>query len=162
MTPIRLFTLVRSIGIVSFLLFSVVFGHISFQWLCMTNNPQYMFLDYFKHVLYTADPAKLYENATGEWGCFPPIIYMIYYLLYHMTAFFGLTPEYWYDLMTVDQALTVFMYYTIFVAIAMFLSFQLWQKTSMLHMYQPIRKATVTALRFMTLTWRRAVLRWTG
>lgn len=130
MTPIRLFTLVSSIGIVSFLLFSVVFGHISFQWLCMTNNPQYMFLDYFKHVLYTADPAKLYENATREWGCFPPFIYMIYYLLYHMTSFLGLTPEHWRDLMAVEQALTVFMYYSIFVATSMLLSIQLWQKKS--------------------------------
>ena len=128
MTPIRLFTLVSSIGIVSFLLFSVVFGHISFQWLCMTNKPQYMFLDYFEHVLYTADPAKLYENATREWGCFPPFIYMIYYLLYHMTSFLGLTPEHWRDLMAVEQALTVFMYYSIFVATSMLLSIQLWQK----------------------------------
>ena len=126
----RVFTTISIVGIALFLLYSVTFGRISFDWLCMTNKPQYMFLDYFKHVLYTADPAKLYENATGEWGCFPPFIYMVYYLLYHMTAFLGLTPEYWYDLMAVDQALTVFMYYSIFVAIAMLLSIQLWQKKS--------------------------------
>lgn len=130
LTPMHLFTSISLFGTGLFLVYSVIFGHISFRWLCMANKPEYMFLDYFKHVLFTADPAHLYEKATGVWGCFPPFIYMVYHLMYRMTAYMGLTPEYWVDLMYVDEALTVFLYYSVFVAVAMLLAIQLRQKKS--------------------------------
>ena len=128
LTAMRVFVTVSNIGIVLFLLYSIVFGHISFQWMCMTNNTERSFLDYFKHLLFSADPTHLYENATGEWGCFPPFIYLLYSLMYNMTVFLGITPESWKELMLVDEALTVFIYYSVIVLVSMLLAIQLWQK----------------------------------
>lgn len=127
LTPMRLFTTISLIGIVLFVIYSIVFGHISFQWMVMTNETNYYFQDFFKHVLFTADPKNLYETATGVWGCFPPFVYILYFLFYRMTAYYGMTPENWRELIQVDVSVTVFIYYSIFVAIIMFLAIQLWQ-----------------------------------
>ena len=127
-TAMQIFLSISVMGSALFFLYSIIFGCISFRWLCMTNEPQYMFLDYFKHVLFTTDAANLYEKATGVWGCFPPLIYILYFLLYRMTSYFEIIPEHWRDLMLADEALTVFLYYSIFVAVGMLLAIQVWKK----------------------------------
>ena len=125
-----LFTAISLIGIALFFVYGFVSGSSAFDWLVIRNDPGEHFKDYFTHVAYVADPKNLYSRATGEWGTFPPFVYMLFYFLFRMTARDGFIPNNRFELMESDHAFTVFLYFWIFVTLLIVYTISIWIKGS--------------------------------
>lgn len=131
-TIIKLFITISFIGIAFFMFTSIILGNISFKWLMLENDTSHMAIDYYNHVLFAADPQNLYVNVRNTWGaewaCFPPLAYMFYMVLYRFTSFVELTPTDWIAMKQIDEASTVFLYYSILIAIGLLFSLLIWNK----------------------------------
>ena len=124
--PLHVFAVISLTGSLSFFAFAFLRGSAAFDWLCMRNTGQLRFVDYFQHVLYSAYPKQLYAIATGPWGCFPPLAYVLYHFLYKLTAITGVNPASVNDLLNTDYGLTVFVLYSVLSAFGLMLAIDLW------------------------------------
>ena len=84
-TRYELFVTVSLMGIISFFVYALLAGANAFDWLCMDNFGGFEFGDYFQHLFFMQDAKHLYVNVSGGWGSFPPLIYVFYYALFHLT-----------------------------------------------------------------------------
>ena len=110
-------------GILLFFLLSLRYGNRMYVWMVQENEPGNRFSDYFAHLGLTVDRNHLYENVGWDaMGCFPPLAYCMYYLLYKLTAVRGFLPEGWQSTETIPGALPVMTYYLIFNALLFFLA----------------------------------------
>ena len=128
----NLYTTVSIIGILFFFVYAFIKGIDAFDWISMANHGKKHFLDFFAHVIFSAEPEHLYERAQFIWGCFPPLIYFFYYFIYRITAIPGYVPKTgiivntYTSYMNMSYHLNNFLYYTIFVAFAILLSVRIW------------------------------------
>jgi len=125
-----LFTTISMIGILLFFVYGFFSGSSAFDWLVIRNDPGEHFKDYFTHVAFVADPQNLYSRATGEWGTFPPFVYLLFYFLFRLTARDGFVPDNRFELMESDHAFTVFLYFWFFVLLLIVYAISIWVKGS--------------------------------
>nr|AHF24751.1 hypothetical protein [uncultured bacterium Contig12] len=119
----RAFYLISLAGILLYFLLSLRYGNQLYIWMIQENEPGNRFSDYFAHLGMVADPRHLYENVGWDaMGCFPPLAYCMYFLLYKLTAVPGFLPGNWNQTETIPGALPVMTYYLIFNALFFFLA----------------------------------------
>ena len=133
LTPYVLFTSLSLAGIITFFLFALVSGSDAFAWVMMRNTGVLYSLDYFQHMLFTAYPEAIYVIANGVWGVFPPLAYVFYRFMFLLT-FNGVLPTLgsgwpgWLELAATEHARTVFLYYSICVALLLAYAVNVWKK----------------------------------
>ena len=102
------------------------------NWFDMGGVASRRFMDFYGHFGFSSKKQELYHYATGTWGCFPPINYVIYYPLYLIsggspglipdevlaTTNFELITHYIENYMPV--APLTFMYYCIIVSLVLY------------------------------------------
>lgn len=131
-TPYNIFTFVSLLGILTFFIIAVIKGKSMFDWIIMQNYGGKYFLDYFRHIVATSDPQNTYTYLTGKfgssWGCFPPLAYVFYWLIYRMTIYPGEMPENYIQLMNADYSLMVFLLYSVITVLLLLYAFTLYKK----------------------------------
>lgn len=131
-TPYNIFTFVSLLGILTFFIIAVIKGKSMFDWIIMQNYGGKYFLDYFRHITATANPQNTYtyltENFGSSWGCFPPLAYVFYWLIYRMTIYPGEMPENYIQLMNADYSLMVFLLYSVITVLLLLYAFTLYKK----------------------------------
>ena len=114
-SPVSAFYAISAVGILSFFLISLRYGSAAYTWVIQENNPNIRFSDYFWHLAQTVDRSHLYQNISWDAaGCFPPLAYCMYYLLYKFTRPLDMIPR---DLAQTEQipgAMLIFIYYLLF------------------------------------------------
>ena len=127
-TLYNLFTCLSLAGIVGFFLFALIRGSFAFDWVSMRNKGGIHTIDYFNHVLLAAYPEYIYEIATGIWGMFPPLAYVFYRFLFLITYDGADLPQSYAQLAAMNYTLTVFLYYSLFVALLLVFAIEAWRK----------------------------------
>ncbi len=127
-TQYELFVIVSMVGTISFFVYALLAGANAFDWLIMNNNGNFQFGDYFQHLLFMQNPKYVYASVSGEWGCFPPLIYIFYYTLYRLTLRNGVVHSYWYEYENSEYTLLIFLFYTIFLTLAFMYAIKIWGK----------------------------------
>ena len=127
-TRYDLFVVVSLTGIISFFVYAFLAGANAFDWLIMNNHGGWQFGDYFQHIIFMQDAKHIYANVTGEWGTFPPLVYVFYFLLHRLTVRDGkiLTNIIEYQLS--HYTLLVFLFYSIFLTLAFLYGVKTWIK----------------------------------
>ena len=78
------------------------------------------------HVAFSADRVHLFERARYEQGCFPPLVYLGYYAIFKL-IFRQENPMYRFsDLESLDYLYFMIVYYSIFVALLLYVGISLW------------------------------------
>ncbi len=124
----ELFVIVSMAGTISFFAYALLAGASAFDWLCIDNFGGFEFGDYFRHVFFMQDAKHIYVNVSGVWGAFPPLIYLFYNALFHLTSRNGAVYTNWTDFKYSDYALLVFLMYTVFLTLAFLYAIMLWKK----------------------------------
>ena len=127
-TRYELFVIVSMAGTISFFAYALLAGASAFDWLCIDNFGGFEFGDYFQHVFFMQDAKHIYVNVSGGWGAFPPLIYLFYNALFHLTSRNGAVYSNWTDFKYSDYALLVFLMYTVFLTLAFLYAIMLWKK----------------------------------
>ena len=121
--PRGMFYLISAVGLLLYFLVSFRYGDTVYRWLVQENKPDIRFSDYFAHYIKVTDRAHLYENISWDaMGCFPPLAYCMYYVLYKLTAVKGSLPLDNIKAEDIPGALSVFTYYLIFCALLFFVA----------------------------------------
>ena len=121
--PRGVFYLLSMAGILLYFAISLHYGQVAYRWLVQENKPDIRFSDYFAHFAKIGDRKHLYENITWDaMGCFPPLAYCLYYVLYKLTTVKGYYPMQDIKAEDIPGALSVFTYYLIFTALLFFLA----------------------------------------
>ena len=126
----KLFIIVSMIGTISFFVYALLVGANAFDWLCMDNFGGFEFGDYFRHMFFMQDCKHVYVNVSGAWGAFPPLVYLFYNALFHLTLRDGSIYTNWAEYEYSDYALLVFLFYTVFLTLAFLYAIKLWKKQS--------------------------------
>ncbi len=127
-TKYALFVIVSMAGIISFFVYALLAGANAFDWLCIDNFGGFEFGDYFRHVFFMQDAKHIYVNVSGVWGAFPPLIYLFYNALFHLTSRNGAVYTNWLEFMYSDYALLIFIMYTVFLTLAFLYAIRQWKK----------------------------------
>ena len=127
-TKYDLFVIVSMAGTISFFVYAMFAGANAFDWLCIDNFSGFEFGDYFQHVYFMQDAKHIYVNVSGGWGAFPPLIYLLYNALFHLTSRNGAVYANWTDFKYSDYALLVFLIYTVFLTLGFLYAIKLWKK----------------------------------
>lgn len=131
-TPIRLFFCISYLGILTFFVYAYFHGRSAFDWLAMENNPDLNFIDFFMHICYVGDRHTLYTHAGGQAGTYPALAYLIYHFCYKLLYTAGYIPSTMYDAMNMPYGMLLFVYYSIFCAVFMFIAIAMVGKKNML------------------------------
>ena len=127
-TRYELFVIVSMAGTISFFAYALLAGASAFDWLCIDNFGGFEFGDYFQHVFFMQDAKHIYANVSGVWGAFPPLIYLFYNALFHLTSRDGTIYTNWVNFKYSDYALLIFLIYTVFLTLAFLYAIMLWKK----------------------------------
>ena len=127
-TRYELFVIVSLAGTLSFFAYALLAGANAFDWLCIDNFGGFEFGDYFQHVFFMQDAKHIYANVSGVWGAFPPLIYLFYNALFHLTSRDGTIYTNWVNFKYSDYALLIFLIYTVFLTLAFLYAIMLWKK----------------------------------
>ena len=120
--PRTAFYAISALGIVSFFFLSFYYGRPAYVWMVQENQPGIRFTDYFMHLAAATDRHHLYQNITDpRTGCFPPLAYLMYYLLYRLTPLAFETLQSFEEMELVPGTMQVFTYYMIFSALLFFI-----------------------------------------
>lgn len=120
--PRVLFFIICILGFTTYLITNVIMGVDVLKWMVQENNPDIRFFDFFMHVRFTSDPANLYAMPVDDTqGCFPPLSYVMYYLLYRLIYIKGFIPGRS-EMEAMSGAYLVYVYYTLAVAFLLFFS----------------------------------------
>lgn len=84
--PITLFFLVSISGILVSCVISLSPWAGPVDWFDMGGAASRRFMDFYGHFGFSSKKQELYHYATGMWGLFPPINYVIYYPMYLMSG----------------------------------------------------------------------------
>lgn len=117
-------------GIAAYIVASFMYGGDMMTWIVQENNPNIRFVDYFMHIRYASNPSGLYGMVADDTqGCFPPLAYVLYYFLNRLTCrkFDGDIPNRE-DFEYITGTYLVYVYYTIFVALLIFVGIVLLSK----------------------------------
>ncbi len=122
--PLTFYFLISFLGILTFFVYAFVYGGTIFDWLAMENNGQFNFIDFFMHIFFVKDRHILYRNNTNSaaMAIFPPLVYMMYYFFYKILYRVDSIPDDMYEAMDMPYAMLVFVYYTIFVVLFLFIA----------------------------------------
>lgn len=126
--PRILFYIICIAGFSIYLITNVILGVDVLKWMVQENNPEIRFFDFFMHVRFTSDPSNLYAIPVDDTqGCFPPLSYVMYYLLYRLIYVKGFIPGRS-EMEAMSGAYLVYVYYTLAVAFLLFFSIYLLSK----------------------------------
>ena len=125
-TRYELFVVVSLLGTIPFFVYAFLAGANAFDWLCIDNFGGFEFGDYFQHMYFMQDAKHIYANISGGWGAFPPLIYLFYNTLFHLTARNGNVYSHWNDYMNSEYTLLIFLMYSVFITIAFLYAIKLW------------------------------------
>jgi len=126
--PRVLFYIICIAGFVTYFITNMILGVDVLKWMVQENNPDIRFFDFFMHVRFTSDPANLYAMPVDDTqGCFPPLSYVMYYLLYRLIYIAGFIPGRS-EMEAMSGAYLVYVYYTLAVAFLLFFSIYLLSK----------------------------------
>ena len=115
------FYLISGAGIICFFLLAFRYGNQMYLWLIQENKDSIRFSDYFFHYAMSAKRHELYQSIGWDaTGCFPPLAYCMYHLLYRISAQAGFVPRSLPEAESIPGALPLFMYYMIFTAVIFF------------------------------------------
>ena len=129
-TRYELFVTVSLMGIICYFVYALLAGADAFDWLCMNNSGGFVFGDYFQHLLFMQDAKHVYVNVQGVWGSFPPLIYIFYNFLFHLTHRGGEMYSDYYYLMNAEYVLLVFLFYSILITLGFLYAVKSWKKQS--------------------------------
>ena len=121
--PRSAFYSISTLGLISFIFLSFIYGRPAYVWLVQENQPGIRFTDYFMHLFAAVDRHHLYQNITdARTGCFPPLAYLMYYFLYRLTPLgLELSPRSFEEMELVPGTLQVFTYYLICSALLLYI-----------------------------------------
>lgn len=118
--PRILFYIICILGFVTYLLANIILGVDVLKWMVQENNPEIRFYDFFMHFRFASNPKELYAMAYDDTqGCFPPLSYVMYYLLFRLVKVDDSIPGRS-EVEGMSGAYLVYVYYTIFVAFLVF------------------------------------------
>ena len=83
-TPESVFYFLSLTGIIGFLVYAFHAGRNAWIWMIQENNPAIRGVDFFTHMLFSRDPAAVYEVTSDVAGCFPPLIYFMYHFFFRL------------------------------------------------------------------------------
>ena len=120
--PRAAFYVISALGLISFIFLSFYYGRPAYVWMVQENQPGIRFTDYFMHLTAAVDRQHLYQNITdARTGCFPPLAYVMYYLLYRLTPLAFETVQHFEEMEQIPGTLHVFTYYLIFSALLLYI-----------------------------------------
>lgn len=119
--PRAAFYVISAAGILMYFLLSLRYGSDLYRWMVQENDPSLRFCDYFYHFAQVTDCRNLYQNIGWDAaGCFPPLAYCMYWVIYKLTAVAGYPLQGWRSTQDIPGALSVFTYVLIFTALLFF------------------------------------------
>ena len=127
-TRYELFVVVSLLGTIPFFVYAFFAGANAFDWLCIDNFGGFEFGDYFQHMYFMQDAKHIYVNIEGEWGAFPPLIYLFYIILFRFTHRNGSMYPDWYEYKNSEYSLLVFLFYSILITLIFLYGVKLWAK----------------------------------
>ena len=117
-TPFNVFIFVNTIGLLMYIIYSVIAGGIASDWLLMENK-DLDFCDFSMHLNFIADRKNLYLRAHDYEGCFPPLSYIMYMWFYRVLQRPGTMPNSVDDIVHMPYFHFIVLYYTL-VSILLF------------------------------------------
>ena len=127
-TRYELFVVVSLLGTIPFFVYAFLAGANAFDWLIINNHGGFLFGDYFQHIYFMQDAKHIYVNIEGEWGAFPPLIYLFYIILFRFTHRNGSMYPDWYEYKNSEYSLLVFLFYSILITLIFLYGVKLWAK----------------------------------
>ena len=115
-TPFCIFACLTLLGFAGYLLCSALYG-VDVTRFFLMENTDLRFCDLRMHVGFVANPSQLYIKANNETGCFPPLSYLMYYIISRMLSGDGHAPGHMPDIDKTDFLGLVIVYYSIFAAL---------------------------------------------
>ena len=122
------FVAISLIGTASFVLYALLAGARAFDWIVMCNESNWQFADYFGHLMLAQNMRRVYSWAVADWGVFPPLAYLFYRALHMLTARDGNFVETPTDYQSQDYVLLAFMFYVIFLTLALLYAVKSWNR----------------------------------
>lgn len=136
-TPGHLFILISISGILIFFILSFFYGNSIVTWLVQENNPSEVFCDYFMHLRGVRDPQNVYSTMDNDAGCFPPLAYVMYYLLYRInrSSLISDPGNLKSSVQTLGSVLLTYEYFIILTAAVFLTAFVLWNRKNRSRIY---------------------------
>lgn len=124
-TPESVFYFLSLTGIIGFLVYAFHTGRDAWIWMIQENNPAIRGVDFFTHMLFSRDPAAVYEVTSDVAGCFPPLIYFMYHFFFRL-GYHPDVPYYqgWKAVSTDEGYFFVYVIYSLLVILLLYAAVQ--------------------------------------
>ena len=128
LTPFNIFAAFCLIGFAGYLFIASRHGAAVTDYFMM-ENIDLRFCDLIMHVEYVGDPQMLYvDRAIGWQGCFPPLSYLLYFLMSRLLTRDGVVPGVGVPIDSANYLYCVIMYYSVAVAVLILYGIQIYAR----------------------------------
>lgn len=133
LTPLQVFISICLIQAILFLVYAFFNGNHALLWYIQENKPSILGVDYSIHVIFSMNPAHLYESTGVTTGCFPPLAYIFYHFFHKLSM-----PENsgllegvdFTNLLSIPNYLYIYIIYSILIGVLLFQAMSLTYKKS--------------------------------